>query len=71
MKYYDKDLYEKENILKTTLLIIVIFLIGFAVGCIALCDQLQEKEQTIINQSIELESLRETVWMDRKSRIGY
>lgn len=63
MKFYDKKMYEKENIIKTTLLIIIIFFLGFTIGYIAICDELQEKEQIIVNQSIELESLRETVWM--------
>lgn len=66
MKFYDKEMYEKENFIKTTLSIIIIFILGFATGCIALCDQIKEKEQTIVNQSIELESLRETVWMQTK-----
>ena len=66
MKFYDKEMYEKENFIKTTLSIIIIFLLGFATGCIALCDQVKEKEQTIVNQEIELESLRETVWMQTK-----
>lgn len=67
MKFYDKEMYEKENFIKTTLSIIIIFLLGFATGCIALCNQLQEKEQTIVNQSIELESLRESIWMYERS----
>lgn len=66
MKFYDKEMYEKESFIKTTLLIIIVFLLGFATGCIALCDQLQKKDQAILNQSIELESLRETVWMNGK-----
>lgn len=66
MKFYDKEMYEKENFIKTTLSIIIIFLLGFATGCIALYDQVKEKEQTIVNQEIELESLRETVWMQTK-----
>lgn len=66
MKFYDMEMYEKENFIKTTLLIVIIFILGFATGCIALCNQLQEMEQTIVNQSIELESLRETVWMQTK-----
>lgn len=66
MKFYDKKMYEKENCIKTTLLIVIIFILGFATGCITLFDQLQEKEQIIVNKSIELESLRETVWMQTK-----
>lgn len=66
MKFYDKEMYEKENFIKSVLVIILAFLIGFAAGCVALYDQVREKEQIIVNQSIELESLRETVWMQTK-----
>lgn len=66
MKFYDKEMYEKENFIKTILTILLAFLIGFTAGCIALYDRLQEKEQIIVNQSIELESFRETVWMQTK-----
>ena len=70
MKYYDKDIYEKDTFIKTTLIVLIVFWIGFFIGYICLCDQLEEQEQTIINQNIELESLRETVWMDRKESEG-
>ena len=63
MKFYDKEMYEKESFIKTTLLILSVFLIGFVVGCIALCDRLQEQEQIIVNQNTEIQSLRETVWL--------
>lgn len=66
MKFYNKDLYQKEKFIKAILTILLSFLVGFTAGCIALYDRLQEKEQIIVNQSIELESLRETVWMQTK-----
>lgn len=66
MKFYDKEMYEKENFIKTVLIVFLSFLIGFTAGCVALYDQVREKEQIIVNQSIELESLRETVWMYEK-----
>lgn len=66
MKFYDKEMYAKENFIKAILTILLSFLIGFTAGCVALYDQVREKEQIIVNQSIELESLRETVWMQTK-----
>lgn len=35
MKVYDKEIYEKQESLKFTFLIILVFLIGFAAGYIA------------------------------------
>lgn len=35
MKVYDKEIYEKQESIKFTLLIIVVFLIGFIAGYIA------------------------------------
>lgn len=66
MKFYDKEMYERENFIKAILTILLSFLIGFTAGCVVLYDQVREKEQIIVNQSIELESLRETVWMYEK-----
>lgn len=55
MKFYDKDLYEKENFIKITLTILILFFLGFVTGCIVLCDQPQEN-QTLeyINESGDL-----------------
>lgn len=68
MKFYNKDLYQKEQFIKSILTILLSFLVGFTAGCIVLYDRLQEEEQIIVNQSIELESLRETIWMQTKGR---
>ena len=35
MKVYDKEIYNKQESIKTTIIIIVAFLIGFAVGYFA------------------------------------
>ena len=52
MKVYDKEIYEKQESMKFTLLIIVVFLVGFFAGYIASSftspkDENQEKNVRI------------------------
>lgn len=88
MKIYDKEMYRKNESIKSALVVIVAFILGFAVGCMAingeskiknaeLQEQNAEKQEHIIEleriieqqevkineQYIELDSLRETVYM--------
>lgn len=57
MKFYDKEMYEKENFIKGVLTIIIAFLIGLSTGFLALYDEIQHKEQAITNQSAEINIL--------------
>lgn len=67
MKIYDKEMYAKDKAIKSVLLILIVFIIGFAAGCVAVNKELEKKikdqEAKIIEQYIELDSLRETVYM--------
>lgn len=88
MKFYDKEMYSRNESIKSALVVIVAFILGFAVGCIAINEDLKiknadlekqvserqehivelekivEKQEVKINeQYIELDSLRETVYM--------
>ena len=65
MKIYDKEIYKKSEAIKTIFIILFIFLFGFCLGYFISNYESQkvikEKEDKIINQAIELDSLRETV----------
>lgn len=74
MKIYDKEIYMKTEKIKATLMVILCFVFGFVVGCIAINHDLKNKigelertidrRQAIIDeQYVELDSLRETVYM--------
>lgn len=81
MKIYDKEIYMKTEKIKATLMVILCFVFGFVVGCIAINHELKnentklkdkigelertiDRRQAIIDeQYVELDSLRETVYM--------
>ena len=61
-KYYDKDIYKKDKLIKTIFVILITFLIGMYVGVAINYLELQEKDSKIREQYIEIDSLRETVY---------
>ena len=74
MKFYDKEIYNRNEKIKAVIVIIIPFLIGFIVGYFtmnmeaqakidALNKLIEEKENKINEQYVELDSLRETVYM--------
>ena len=81
MKIYDKEMYRITERIKATFVIILCFVLGFVIGCIAInhdlknentklkdkigeLDRTIDRRQAIIDeQYIELDSLRETVYM--------
>lgn len=48
MKFYDKEIYNRNEKIKAVLVVIIPFLIGFAVGCLAINLELK-------NENINLE----------------
>lgn len=85
-KYYDKEMYARNESIKGALVVLLSFILGFASGCMAINkelakqnnekqdyintleqqveeQQVEEQQVTIRNQYIELDSLRETVYM--------
>lgn len=80
-KYYDKQIYARNENIKGALVVIISFILGFASGYIAtnkelekqnnekqeyistLEQKVEEQETKIREQYIELDSLRETVYM--------
>lgn len=81
MKIYDKEMYRITERIKATFVIILCFVLGFVIGCIAINHDLKnentrlkekiielertiDRRQAIIDeQYVELDSLRETVYM--------
>lgn len=61
-KYYDKEIYKKDKLIKTIFVILITFLIGMYAGVAINYLELQEKDSKIREQYIELDSLRETVY---------
>lgn len=91
MKFYDKDINKKAEAIKTLLMMLVIFMIGFITGSYAVNMELQkandelqqlnnEKQEHIIEleklleekqvklneQFVEIDALKETVYMLEK-----
>ena len=61
-KYYDKDIYKKDKLIKTIFVILITFLVGMYVGVAINYLELQEKDSKIREQYVEIDSLRETVY---------
>ena len=59
MKVYDKEIYEKQESMKFTFLIIVVFLVGFFAGYIAKSFSTQKETPTVNNVKIESISVNE------------
>lgn len=56
MKVYDKEIYEKQESIKFTLLIVIVFLVGFFAGYIA-NSFTSPKENNSINNTVQIENL--------------
>ena len=58
MKVYDKEIYEKQESIKYTLLVIVVFLVGFVAGYLA-CSFTSTKtpENTKANNIVEIKNI--------------
>lgn len=74
MKFYDKDLTKKDKEIKNLIWILLLFIIGFIVGCFTMNMEkqntitelektIEEKQRKIDEQYVEIDSLRETVYM--------
>ena len=61
-KYYDKEIYKKDKLIKTIFVILITFLIGMYVGLAINYLELQEKDSKIREQYVEIDDLRETVY---------
>ena len=65
-KYYDKNVYKTEKKIKTAFIILVMFLAGMYIGLAINYMELQNKEQQIREYQVEIDSLKETVYILQK-----
>ena len=65
-KHYDKNVYKTEKKIKTAFIILVTFLIGMYIGLAINYMELQNKEQQIREYQVEIDSLKETVYILQK-----
>lgn len=56
MKVYDKEIYEKQESIKFTLLVIIVFLVGFFAGYIASSFTSSQKEPAV-NKTVKIENV--------------
>ncbi len=55
MKVYDKEIYEKQESIKFTLLIIIVFLVGFFAGYIA--NSFTSQKTISDNNTVQIENV--------------
>ena len=63
MKIYDKRIYKINECIRVVIIVIVCFMIGYVCGILA-----EDKSEELKNKDIEIESLKDTVYMLRKER---
>lgn len=63
MKIYDKKIYELNKCIEAVIIVIICFTIGYVCGILA-----GDKSEELKNKDIEIESLKDTVYMLRKER---
>lgn len=61
MKVYDKDIYAKQESIKFTILIIIVFLVGFFAGYLANSFSPQKDIDNDTNKTIEVENVSNKV----------
>ena len=67
-KYYDKDIYKKDKLIKTLFVILITFLIGMYIGLAINYLELQEKDAKIRSLYVEIDSLKETIYQYQLKR---
>jgi len=55
MKVYDKEIYERQESIKFTILVIVVFLVGFFAGYIA--NSFTSQKDTPTNKTVKIENV--------------
>lgn len=63
MKIYDKRICRMSKCIEGVIIVIVCFMIGYVCGVLA-----GDKSEELKNKDIEIESLKDTVYMLRKER---
>ena len=61
-KYYDKEIYKRDKLIKTLFVILITFLIGMYVGVAVNYLELQEKDAKIRSLYVEINDLDEIIY---------
>lgn len=62
-KYYNKNIYEVENQIRTAFVILIVFILGVFTGLFINNLELQNKEKQIREYQVEIDSLRESIYL--------
>lgn len=62
-KHFNKNIYETEKKIKAAFIILITFLIGMYIGLAINYMELQNKEQQIREYQVEIDNLKETVYI--------
>lgn len=62
-KYYDKNVYKTEKKIKTAFMILLTFLIGMYIGLAINYMELQNKEREIREYQVEIDNLKEVIYL--------
>lgn len=65
-KYYNKELYEIENKIKTAFVILIVFILGLFIGLLVNNLELKNKEKEIREYQVEIDSLKESIHLLEK-----
>lgn len=65
-KYYNKELYEIENKIKTAFVILIVFILGLFTGLLVNNLELKNKEKEIREYQVEIDSLKESIHLLEK-----
>ena len=65
-KYYNKELYQIENKIKTAFVILIIFILGLFTGLLVNNLELKNKEKEIREYQVEIDSLKESIHLLEK-----
>ena len=65
-KYYNKELYEIENKIKTAFVILIVFILGLFIGLLVNNLELKNKDKEIRKYQVEIDSLKESIHLLEK-----
>ena len=63
VKFFNSKIYETEKKIKTAFIILVTFLVGMYIGLAINFMELQNKEREIREYQVEIDSLKEAVYI--------
>lgn len=65
-KHYNKETYEIESKIKEAFVILIIFILGLFIGLLVNNLELKNKEEQINKQEVEIDSLKESIYLLEK-----